>query len=54
MQTKQMKRDTAEELAAARAKLSPARQIRERDSRLGEGQGAKRERSRLAELINAS
>jgi chorismate mutase len=51
MQTMQMKRDQAAKLAAARAKLSPAKQIKELDARLGKGVGAVKERARLAKQV---
>jgi hypothetical protein len=54
MQTKQMKRDQAAKLADARAKLSPAKQIKELDKRLGKGKGAVKERARLATQMQTS
>jgi hypothetical protein len=51
MQTKQMKRDKIAELTAARAKLTPTKQLKELDTRLGKGVGAVKERARLAKQI---
>jgi len=51
MQTKQMKREQVAKLAAQRAKLTPAKQLKELDTRLGKGVGAVKERARLAKQI---
>ncbi len=48
------RRRKAEERAEARAQRSAAEQLRILDQRFGAGQGAKRERARLKQLINAS
>jgi hypothetical protein len=53
MQTKQMKRETVSKLAAVRNSRTPAQQIKELDTRLGDGVGAKKERARLAKLMQA-
>jgi S-adenosylmethionine:diacylglycerol 3-amino-3-carboxypropyl transferase len=53
MQTKQMKRETVSKLAAVRNSRTPAQQIQELDTRLGDGVGAKKERARLAKLMQA-
>jgi hypothetical protein len=53
MQTKQMKRETVSKLAAVRNSRTPAQQIQELDTRLGDGVGAKKERARLAKQMQA-
>lgn len=45
------KQRRAEELRAERGKLSPKQQLQRLDWRLGKGVGAKKERARLAEMI---
>ena len=51
MQTKQVKRDKAAAMTAQRNSLSPAKQIKELDTRLGVGAGAVKERARLAKQM---
>jgi hypothetical protein len=48
---RQTKREAAEKRNAERAKLSPKEQLAHLDAKLGAGEGAKRERARLAKLI---
>jgi hypothetical protein len=45
---------SAQQLAAERAQRSPAQQLAVLDQRLGAGQGAKRERARLASQLKKS
>lgn len=47
------RRRFAEELAAERAKRSPKEQLARLDAMFGKGQGAKKERERLAQQIAA-
>lgn len=52
-QTKQQKRQKALEMAEANAKLTPEQKIAKLDHLLGPGNGAVRERARLAAQIEA-
>ncbi len=51
MKSKEQKRAKVEELVGGRKDRTPEQQIAVLDARLGKGQGAQKERARLAKVI---
>tara|TARA_Y100000034_G_C6784049_1_gene350636 strand:+ start:468 stop:794 length:327 start_codon:yes stop_codon:yes gene_type:complete len=50
----QRRRETAVRVSTERAKRSPSQQLARLNERLGDGEGAEKERARLSQLIDAT